>query len=289
LMCYGHPNQENSLRIAPEILCSSDAWFSLMPVTVLMIITYIVFPICVLLFILAISPRRFSERNFRIRWCFLFAKFRADYWWWLPCNMFRSVALALVLAVAQQAALQLYLIIVVLMVYIIAVAANSPWRHSLVNYTETFACTVLALIGAMSLWLIPRLGSEGLDSLSGAAVTISYFPLALAIACMMLFGMWTVKKESDPALSAAKKLTEEMSALFPLLSQVSDEDLSAMSLRVSSYDTTMIWEGVKTLKVELVGQKEHRLSFMEAADIQPPKLDTEPTKLPKATIEEDQL
>merc|ERR1712046_185576 len=77
-LCSEHPNGTSTLQIAPNVFCSSDKHQTMVIVGIVSLVVFCILSACVFIYQLYKAPTLFHLEWFRLRWKFLFAKFRPD-------------------------------------------------------------------------------------------------------------------------------------------------------------------------------------------------------------------
>ena len=79
--CYLHPDGQRSLQMAPEIICGSKEWNSVLIVGLIGALVLCLGPFVLFIHILVIAHIRFGEIGFQKRRSFLLSKFQLNRWW----------------------------------------------------------------------------------------------------------------------------------------------------------------------------------------------------------------
>lgn len=187
-MCYKHPTDEWSLLFAPEVLCWSDDWRGMMPESIVALLAYIVLPISLFAYAVAMAPTNFHKTTFHQMWKFLFIKFKPQCFWWGVFHMLRTLMLCLTLVFSQIGSRQVYLMLVMLLIYAAMLATWWPWRQRTANLFDMFVtccliffCTLSAPFTRRRPWLDDQLAE------TSVAVTISPIVVLVALLCYVAY------------------------------------------------------------------------------------------------------
>lgn len=164
MQCYDHPNGKRSLLSAPDVLCGSEVWQSLLGGAIPAIALFVVGYCCIISWAIREAPRAFHNQEFRQRWKFLFVKFRPSMWWWSLILFVKSLALSLTTVFFTISATQFVWLGFVMTSYTIFACALLPWRSLAVSVADS-AChgiiviTFFELISQAPLGVLPTLTS----------------------------------------------------------------------------------------------------------------------------------
>ena len=102
--------------------------------------------ICVLVYIvgcgglfvysISVATKRFQDPGFRMRWKFLYIKYRPDAFWWSLVFLLKNALINLSSVIFPQTVSQYYWMLTITIVYLGLVGAFLPYRHRLSNMLE---------------------------------------------------------------------------------------------------------------------------------------------------------
>jgi len=211
---YPHPNGKSSLLSAPDVIVGESEWSSLVVVAVFAIIIYCICLLALCTYIIYIAPQKFHDEKFRIRWKFLFLKFRPDVWWWTLPVMIKGLCMNLSLVFFQDGILQLYWILLTLLAYTGGLVFTFPWRHSFANSFDIYTCTALIAVTALGSWF--STATDDLQNTVGVMVTtVSFTPLGMVIFLAAVLIRKSAFTGSDAAIDQlADRITKTYSELI---------------------------------------------------------------------------
>jgi len=200
LQCYPHPNGEQSLRSAPDVLCGSQVWQSLMGAAVPAILVFIVGYCCSISWACVRAPRRFHELVFRQRWKFLFVKFRPSLWWWSLSLFMKSLLLSLTTVFFQDSAGQFIWLGIIAVLYTSVSALMLPWRSIVVSGADSWHHCFLSVL----LFILSGTVNHGTFG-----VAVACFPFVLDVVSMAL-----LFSQHNNGMKACQIQLEQMCANF---------------------------------------------------------------------------
>merc|ERR1719387_3470254 len=92
------------------------------------------------------------DPSFRMRYKFLFIKFRPDVWWWSMVMILKGIVLNFGFAVLTEGIAQIYWVMTFIAVYCGACVNWMPWRHRLVNVVDITTHMILLFSCSMMTW-----------------------------------------------------------------------------------------------------------------------------------------
>jgi hypothetical protein len=162
--CNGNPNGKETLNSDPSILCWEDEWRSVLAFAILSVLLYILAYGALLCRAVITAPRFFSSKDFRMRWKFLFIKFRPDVWWWSLVICIKGVGMNVGLTFVTNGLGQLYWMFGTMATYTMGVFCFMPWRHRLTTALEVHIDFALMLVVCLCSYHAVRQLYVGLQS-----------------------------------------------------------------------------------------------------------------------------
>merc|ERR1712048_1361968 len=176
--CTSNPNGERTLSADLSVICYKDEWNSMIAIAATAVLLYCfgfggLFPKVI---IEAPLTKHFADKNYQMRWKFLFIKFRPTVWWWALMFLAKSVFMNLGFVIFAHGVGQLFWSMSVTIFYTIAVIIFMPYRSMVANYVELIASLSIVYIAALMVWFSER-EDEYDQPILVAAACISFIPL----------------------------------------------------------------------------------------------------------------
>lgn len=187
--CFPHPNGESSLRVSPDVLCDSDQWLAMLGIGILAILVYFVASFSLFSYTIYIAPRSWHDPNFRLRWKFLFNRWRPDRWWFGQVFLLKGVSLNLTLVIFTSGALQVIWMGLTLIVYAAVVILVRPWRHAAANALDGIVTLALLSISMCCVYFAERT-SEADNTLDKFLITFTSMPILAVVAFAAPYVFW---------------------------------------------------------------------------------------------------
>eukprot|EP00928_Gymnodinium_smaydae_P038954 TRINITY_DN26735_c0_g1_i2.p1 TRINITY_DN26735_c0_g1~~TRINITY_DN26735_c0_g1_i2.p1 ORF type:complete len:962 (-),score=137.55 TRINITY_DN26735_c0_g1_i2:37-2733(-) len=175
------PEYAESLMIDLGVVCYTDArWQSMLFVGIAAVLLYCVGCGVMYARAIAIAPKRFHDEGWRMRWKFLFIKYRNDAWWFSLVYLLKNLLLQCAFVISTDGVFQLLIIMAVMAGYSGAVIFMMPYRHRVANAVEILVGFSVMLLIPMLMWFADH-GDPAFDrSIMGFAIAISFVPLGIA-------------------------------------------------------------------------------------------------------------
>ena len=154
--CYEHPDGEKSILEFPYVVCFGARHNAMLPVAIILLITYCVWVFGYLCWVVQVAPKRFGEPRFFSRHNFLLLKFRPDRWYWcVPIFLRNTVLCFIVLAVPDYPLLQTMFFNLLMVFFLAITLAFMPWREPSNNTLEIALALILVVFTLAALPLVP--------------------------------------------------------------------------------------------------------------------------------------
>jgi hypothetical protein len=229
--CAASPNGKMTLSRDPGINCFEGEWNNLLVVGILAFLIYCVF--CGVVFSWAIwnatRTGYFVEERFRMRWKFLFIKFRPDVHWWAIVLLVRGVCINASFVVFANGLEQLYWIMVVESCYMLLTVVYHPWRFRKANYLAL--ATSFSILYACSLSAIFVEDNIEILWVSQMTVSITLVPLlaALTFVAMTIQVVWNAHaQDSTRPRVALEQVVAASQAIVDMDKRLLEEVYSAI-------------------------------------------------------------
>lgn len=196
--CYKHPNGAWSLRSRGDILCYANPWNDVVVASVLAIIVFCGGCLATFTYVICVAPRRFSNTDFRMRFKFLFLKFRPNAYWWALVMLVKGVWISLTTVLFSVAPDQIAWLAAGTIMYLFITTSLFPWRSVMVAVIDNIMHIILTFLLGFLPYLNFEATSAQADHVGVAYVVISYIP-ALPVACgLLLMAYKRIVQEKPP-------------------------------------------------------------------------------------------
>merc|ERR1712187_831086 len=174
-----NPNGERTLSADLSVICYKDEWNSMIAIAATAVFLYCFGfgGLFTKVIIEAPLTKHFADKNYQMRWKFLFIKFRPTVWWWALMFLAKSVFMNLGFVIFAHGVGQLFWSMSVTIFYTIAVIIFMPYRSMVANYVELIASLSIVYITALMVWFSEREDEYDTPIMITAAL-ISFIPLA---------------------------------------------------------------------------------------------------------------
>jgi len=167
-ICKSNPNGTSSLAADRSITCFEDTWSGLLAIGIVAVVLWVLGIATLFVWAIFTMPSRMHDPNIRMRWKFLFIKFRPDRYWWAITFLARGVLLNVGLVILSSGFAQIFWMMSVLSIYQLLAIWCMPWRHMVSNLVDIVAMTCLSLSGSCLLWFakdgVSEAERKGLDN-----------------------------------------------------------------------------------------------------------------------------
>jgi hypothetical protein len=202
--CSTNPVGKSTLNADRSIICYEGEWNGMLAVGLFAVLFWCVGFGGLFAHIVVISPRRFQEPAFRMRWKFLFIKFRPDVHWWALVFVTKGMMLNLGFLAINTGAGQIYWIMTLLTIYATAVMMLQPWRHVPINFADGAGHVCLLLSCSSLAWFIRKdLSPEDMDAMDDdmmnlvIAFSMIIMPVCIGVAVHMVRVKTSGRSASD--------------------------------------------------------------------------------------------
>merc|ERR1712151_233314 len=111
--CKPNPNHKWNLIVDRSIVCNEQEWMEVLGMSIAAVVVECLLVLLLFVYIIFIAPSRFHDRNFQMRWKFLFVKYRPDVYWWSLPIVLKPVLFNFCFIIGRNGVSQLYLIWIV--------------------------------------------------------------------------------------------------------------------------------------------------------------------------------
>jgi len=266
--CYSHPNGDSSLVQYPTVLCGSDDHHSIVALSVILLITFVVPFVGVQVWasVHAMRVRANPERSKRhtTRFRFLMYRYRPDVWWWGTIFTIRQTLLAFAPMLApDDPHTQSVFIIAVLTIYTTNVCFFWPWKSDELNLLDAASMALIVILVASVSSFMPA------STASGAHTKLMVAILILVAICAGVFviygvlmfcskgkfnliGMFGFEEQRMKTKKALENLTHDLYKLCGYIEVASAEDLVEALLLMNSYDLRKVQGCIDVFKASTV-------------------------------------
>eukprot|EP00927_Polykrikos_kofoidii_P022188 TRINITY_DN20763_c0_g1_i1.p1 TRINITY_DN20763_c0_g1~~TRINITY_DN20763_c0_g1_i1.p1 ORF type:complete len:1386 (+),score=171.53 TRINITY_DN20763_c0_g1_i1:50-4207(+) len=176
--CLLNPNGMFTLIEDRSIVCYTDEkWEALLGIQFMAVLFYIFGFGGMLIRVIVVAPKRFSDAGFQMRWKFLFIKFRPELWWWSVLIVATNSLSGFGFVIFQYPIHQLYWVTGVIAVYQGLTATLLPYRHRVANVFEGLMCTLVVVTAAA------MVGAADVNALDAVPLINLFTPIGLGGLC----------------------------------------------------------------------------------------------------------
>lgn len=266
LICYSHPNGQQSNLKHPNIFCGSED-HTLM---VIFGVILLVFGVCGFLSVCAWlayrSPHYSSTGRYDLVQSskFLLGRFRLDVWWYGVPLLVRGPLLALTVVIAPDTpALQVLFCQIILLCYMSLQLYHWPWKAPILNVVDFLSCFLITILVVVSGFYIPAATGDLQETfavLSTIVISLlfSVVGLMVVLAILALFYRAAIGSQKELAIMTAGKtpppsaVSDELFEALQQLHPASKEDLSKQMEILAVYDLKCLITALTVLKSEVL-------------------------------------
>lgn len=180
LNCVPNPNGKHTLQADRSVLCYEGDWNALVVLGVLSIILWCVGYGVIFLRALYLAPKFFIDYEFRMRWKFLFIKFRTQAAWFSIFIMLKGVIINACFSFLQDPLHQIYLSLTVFAIYSVTVGLVHPWRIWIINAIDLVSHASLNFFGLFLTWfVVPDIDKN--KAVEGLSITVAFNALIVGV------------------------------------------------------------------------------------------------------------
>jgi len=150
--CSPNPNNIKTLLADRAVNCYEEDWNGMLVLGVAGIVVWCIGFGLLFTWAVVVSPKRFSEPDFQMRWKFLFIKYRPDVHWWSIVFVIKAILLNFGFLIMETGIGQIFWVMTILMAYICLAIIWTPWRHLSVNLLDIWAHLCLWLVTSTMIW-----------------------------------------------------------------------------------------------------------------------------------------
>jgi len=258
--CFPHPNGLSSLRVAPNVLCNSSEWMSMLVVGLLAILVYCVGSFALFTYAIFIAPGKWHDPVFRRQWKFLFVKWRPDRWWFGQVFLLKGMLLNITLVAFQDGILQVLWVGLILIVYVIMVVFLQAWRHTAASMMDVLVSLSLLCVAMISVYFASSTGTAA-EVLDEILVIFTILPIPVALVSIASLVHLMIKNPRieigrgiQAALSAHKQL--QKTASFGILNLV--HGMTSMT----NGERNQVLQAIHALTSEASGTQAHGMRII---------------------------
>jgi len=256
-MCYEHPNGEESLQFAPEILCFESDWNGMLAEGILALIFYVALVYAIVLFGMLTIPHNFHHEINQRRFKWLFQQFRPDVFWWLPVLLVRALLLVLGLVLSQEGKRQIFWFFAVEVIYGTLLVIFWPWRFRTANAVDGVLCCLAFAFCSLCAWFGGH--NTSLDSsVANLAVLVTFTPLC-ALALLVVYVLWFARAgEAQKWRKLCEAVADEVRHPFMKVVGLDKASAQAFVHRLTEHDRDALRRAVGVIVAELLGHQPGR-------------------------------
>jgi len=277
LICYSHPNGQQSNLKNPNIFCGSEDHTLMVIFGVLLL----VFGVCGFLSVCAWLAYRCPHYSNTGRYDlvqsskFLLGRFRLDVWWYGVPLLVRGPLLALTVVIAPDTpALQVLFCQIILLSYMSLQLYHWPWKAPILNVVDFLSCFLITISVVVSGFYIPAVTGD-LQSTFATLSTIvlgllfAVVGLMVVLAVLALFYRAAIGSQKELAIMTAGKtpppsaVSDDLYDALQRLNPSTKEDIHMQMEILGVYDLKCLITALTVLKSEVMPALEsHRASII---------------------------
>mgnify|MGYP002803884561 CR=1 FL=1 len=277
LICYSHPNGQQSNLKNPNIFCGSEDHTLMVIFGVLLL----VFGVCGFLSVCAWLAYRCPHYSNTGRYDlvqsskFLLGRFRLDVWWYGVPLLVRGPLLALTVVIAPDTpALQVLFCQIILLSYMSLQLYHWPWKAPILNVVDFLSCFLITFLVVVTGFYIPAVTGD-LESTFATLSTIvlgllfAVVGLMVALAVLALFYRAAIGSQKELAIMTAGKtpppsaVSDDLYDALQRLNPSTKEDIHMQMEILGVYDLKCLITALTVLKSEVMPALEsHRASII---------------------------
>jgi len=266
--CYSHPNGKSSLVQYPSVLCGSDDQNSIVAMSVVLLVTFVVPFIGVQVwanyYALRIRANLVQSKLHTTRVRFLMYRFRPDVWWWGIVLTIRQLLLGFAqMLKPDDPHAQCVFIITVLTIYIMGACFFWPWKTDELNLLDSVSMGLILIFVAASSSFIPKSSSSGdhgnfmVAVLSFVAIAAGFFTIYGAMLIrskgkLNLLGAFGFDEQHLKTKEALVNMTRDLYKLCGSIQTASKQDLVEALLLMNSYDLRKVQGCIDVCKASTI-------------------------------------
>jgi hypothetical protein len=280
-VCKSNPNGTSSLAVDRSITCFEDTWSGLLSIGIVAVLVWCVGVATVFAWATFTMPARMHEEKIRMRWKFLFLKFRPDRYWWALAFLARGFMLNIGLIAVQSGCAQIFWMMIVLTLYQLAAVICMPWRHMVSNLVDISAVMFLILSASCLLWF----AKDQLNDADRAALDTDIINFCVAFSLVVFVfligaGLKMMYSQTSAKALARKQDTSAMiRKSLRSLSAADDQVLQSFLMKLPEWDYWFTAQCASVISFEYLGEKALRSGYitvsLDDAEKQKRKLDGE--------------
>jgi len=168
--CVGHAAAPDTLLQFPSVVCNSDEHMSMAALGYLAVAVWMIGMLALAVYVSIRAPAMYrNSPSFRVRFRFLFSRWRPDKWYFGAVYMLRDALVLLVAVMApKDSVVELSLMLIFLALPMVAVALHWPWRDNRTNYVDMVMTLGLCAFIALSLKFVTNTEADTTRGTSGA-------------------------------------------------------------------------------------------------------------------------
>lgn len=257
--CNTNPSGVYTLSMDLSVICFSSAqWRSMLGISIVCVLIYILGLGSLLLRAIIVAPAYFQDHGFQVRWKFLFIKFHSGAYWWGVAYLARNTILQLIFVLTSTGGAQVYCALAGLMIYLGAVVAFMPFRAIVVNFVDTIASAAVIYLAALLVWFAPGRAEDGTSHESDIAAVAGVFiamPLVFAIGGVLYLLAYGRKGDvaSDAMRSKAEHDFREIRESARALADMPSETGCDMLLWLGDWERFYLTKSSTILRTDLLG------------------------------------
>jgi len=263
--CYKHPNDKESLHVAPEVLCDSKERQDMLVIGILALLVYVGCSSALMLWVLCVAPSRFTNESFQKRWKFLLAKYRPDIWWWGIVVLARSLLLSMSVIILKKGAHQLIWISAVLIAYGFLTYSHKPWRHLYASRLDYMVCSMLTIAACAMLHFAANPSEPSSQNEVGVAITtfthfLSFIPMTLGAVAIVQLGYRHLLPSKE--IIWREGVLQELTQVAALIQKkgVDASEMRSHFAALSDYDWETLQAASDVLNAETTGLMTDRIA-----------------------------
>jgi len=281
LQCYPNPNGSSSLTSAPYVLCNEGVWVEMLPLAIISFLVYTLAFFAYLAMINYISPKKFHDPVFRVKWLFLLEKFRPECWWWDQIVLFKSLLINFTTMFYVSGSAQVYWCVSILVCYTAGIFWFLPWRHWLVSFMDIVESFSLVAILMLMTWFVDkdRWYSELTDWWNGWIAVCSVVPFLLAGAVIMKFAYGFINNRQ--LLVADLKRGQYLRGTMQVVLQTDANEWHRFLMRLTDHDMDVLDRANSIILAELFQMQPSSKIWEQRLIISANKYLVSPSRTPK--------
>lgn len=232
--CTGHAAAPDTLLQFPSVVCNSDEHMSMAALGYLAVAVYMIGILALAVYVSIRAPALYRESpSFRVRFRFLFSRWRPDKWYFGAVYMLRDALVLLVAVMApKDTVVQLSLMLIFLALPMVSVALHWPWRDNRTNYVDMAITVGLITFIALSYKFVTN--TEDATG-KGMAEAIGFF-MVLLLGCVgttifatVCYCVFLIKNRSKVEAARSRALDELSANYISLGGVLANQDASELT------------------------------------------------------------